>query len=152
MRAIRQGDQTRRLVLIALMMGMVGFLLAYAPIASNAGTAYGNWGGYSVGGVSYQNRAWITTSAGSAGARTDVKPTSGCAPAGYMGVRARLFTSGGSLVQESSIAYNSGCASLMTAPSNRSASGTWYSYGVTWGFNGSGYNAYYTFISPNQSS
>lgn len=151
-RAFRQADASRRLVLLAVLMGLVGFLLAYSPMSSDAGTAYGSWGGYSVGGRDYQNRAWVSTSTGSAGARTDVRPTSGCAPSGYMGARARLFNSGGSLIQESSIVYNSVCANSMTVPTNRSASGTWYSYGITWGFNGSGYNSFYTFVSPNQSS
>jgi hypothetical protein len=35
---------------------------------------------------------------------------------------------------------------------DRYTSGTWYSYGVSLGWNGSGYTSFYTYQSPNQNS
>ena len=140
-------------VLAALLV--VGFLVGFTPAAAIAGTASSPVGTYTVFGYGYQNQAVIVTlasSSGSASARTNVSPQSGCAPAGYMGARARLFNSAGSLVQESSTQYNSGCSTGLIIPTNRTGHGTWYSYGVTYGYNGGGYSPYYTFQSPNQTS
>lgn len=147
----RSGDR-HQLVILAVLMAILGFAIAYFPAVSHAGTATSNWGYFTVAGKQYRNQATIITSPGNASARTYVGPTGACAPSGHMGYRARLYNSGGTLVQQSSIGYNSICAAGFSGPTNRNASGAWYSYGVTWGWNGSGYNAFFTFKSPNQNS
>ncbi len=138
-------------MLVALIMAMFGFATAYAPVAANAGTASSSYGYYTDGGVSYRNQATISTSAGKAVAGTTVWATSGSVPGGWIGLRARLF-SGSTLIQEGGTQYNGGSATSIGTGTTRYSSGTWKSYGVTYGWNGSGYNAHYTFQSPNQTS
>lgn len=95
----------------------------------------------------------ITTTVGKATASTTVGTRNGSsAPGGWMGFRARLFSSGGSLIQESVTQYNGGPSFQASIGTSRNAGGSWYSYGVTYGWNGSGYNAHFTFTSPNQTS
>lgn len=133
-------------------VAIAGFLIGYAPVAASAGDASSSWGYYTINGVQYRNQATISTVSGRASAWTNVGTTSGCASSGWMGLRARLFNSAGSLIQESTIAYNSGCTSLMDRVTTRYAGGAWFSYGVTWGWTGSSYSPSYTYQSPNQSS
>ena len=142
---------SKRRVLVGLLLA--GFLLGATPLAAQAGQAVSSWGYFTVNGVAYKNQATISTSSGSAGAYTLLaKAGSGCIPSGWGGARARLFNSGNTLVRQSTIQYNSGCTVAFDVVTSRTGSGTWYSYGVTWGWNGSAYNPYYTFKSPNQSS
>lgn len=145
-----QPTRTRGRVLAGLLV--TGFLIGLAPAAAQAGQASSSWGYFTVNGVSYKNQATISTSTGSAGAYTFLGRTSGCIPSGWGGARARLFNSANTLIQESSILYNSGCVIGFDRVTSRSGGGTWYSYGVTWGWNGSSYSPSYTFKSPNQNS
>lgn len=143
----------RRLAIAATVMVAIGFGATIAPTVASAGSASSGTGYYSDNGKGYYNRAEMNTSAGKAWAVTVVgtsngQPTNG----GWMGARARLFSSNGALVQESNTVYNGGSSTLLSVPTTRYANGSWYSYGVTYGWNGSGYNAHYTFQSPNQSS
>lgn len=146
--------RSRRKVLAAVLLS--GVLVGIAAAPATAGTAYGSWGGYSAGGVSYQNRAYIYTTSGQARAYTQAGPTSTTVASGWVGARGRLFTSGGALSCEgvndySTISLTAG-ATWSGLSCLRSATGAWYSYGVSLGWNGSGYNSVYTFLSPNQNS
>lgn len=152
MKAKRRERRTADLRALFTGLLLTGFVIGLAPAAAQAGTATSATGSFSVNGISYRNQAQISTSPGSAGAFTILFRSSGCIPSGWGGARARLFNSANSLVQESTIGYNSGCVTGFDRVTTRSASGTWNSYGVTWGWNGSGYSPVYTFRSPNQSS
>jgi len=70
--------------------------------------------------------------------------------------RGRLFTGSGALSCEGTNEYSSqslGPGSFWNGTScTRGGSGTWYSYGVSLTWNGSGYNSTYTFQSPSQNS
>jgi len=144
---------------VAIGAALAGLILGLSAGPALAGTAYSSWGYFSVAGTSYRNMAYVyadTTGSGSAKASTDAGPTSGTVGSGWVGARGRLFTSGGSLSCEGSNTYNS--SSLTTSQVVTGAScwryshGAWYSYGVALGWNGSGYNSVYTFVSPNQNS
>ena len=119
--------------------------------AAEAGTAYSSDGYFTVAGNQYINVAYIHTSTGSAVATTSTGFSNGATPTGYAGSRGRLFTSGGSLWCEGSNTYNSSAFAAGYSCNSRT-SGSWYSYGVSLGWNGSGYNSYYTYQSPNQNS
>lgn len=137
---------------------LAGALIS-APLAATAGTATSAESAYSVGGRGYNNQAKIVTNttgsagAGTALAYTSVSTQTGSVPAGYMGARARMFNSSGTLLQQSGITYNSANnVSYMSVNTYRSGHGVRQSWGVTWGWNGSSYGAFYTFKSPFQNS
>ncbi len=153
MKVFNEVRAPRRLAIAAAVMVAVGFGATVAPAVASAGTATSSTGYYTDNGRGYFNRAEISTSVGRAIASSIVGTSNGQgAPGGWMGARARLFSSNGALVQESSTSYSGANAYQLSIPTSRNAGGTWYSYGVTYGWNGSGYNAHYTFQSPNQNS
>jgi hypothetical protein len=123
---------------------------------SIAAVAYSSVGQYTVGSYTYRNYATVNTNPGIANAITDTAPWGFTAPSGWVGARGRLFTSGGALSCEGTNQYKSGSTPSGTyfgaASCSRLTSGTWYSYGVSLGWNGSGYQSFYTFLSPNQNS
>jgi hypothetical protein len=128
-------------------------LLGSAAGSANAGIADSANGYYTVAGHQYVNTAIIDTGSDIAIAITDTSWSAGGTPTGDAGSRGRLFTSGGSLSCEGSNTYNSSTGSLAVGYScDRYTSGTWYSYGVSLGWNGSGYTSFYTYQSPNQNS
>lgn len=109
-------------------------------------------------GKTYQNRATIVTvtSTHKATASTSTGPSGFHAPAGWVSSRGRLFTSGGALSCEGVNEYNDSQLENGTVvvgySCTHTGTGTWYSYGVSQAWNGSGYTAFYTFKSPNQNS
>lgn len=111
---------------------------------------------YSLNGINYYNNAYLTyTSGGPAFAGTAAGPTNTSAPAGWIGVNDRLFTSSGSMICESGFKYSSSSTPVNVVFSALSCSrkpGTWQSYGVSRAWNGSSYNSYYTFKSPYYSN
>lgn len=134
----------------------IGFLTAFtvslgatSAVAGSASSAYGY---YSVGGYSYRNQATIVTGTGNDYAYTNLRSTSGNVPPGWFGTLSRGWTTAGALTCSSGYTYNSTWSSGQSracAFSGYSGS-AYYSYGVTKGWNGSSYNAYYTFKSPLQ--
>lgn len=153
MKVSKKAESPRRLTVAAAVMVAIGFGATIAPAAASAGSASSSNGYYSDNGRGYYNRAEMNTSAGKAWAVTVVGPSNGQGvPGGWMGARARLFSSNGALVQESNTVYNGQNSTLLSVPTTRYANGSWYSYGVTYGWNGNGYNPHYTFQSPNQTS
>jgi hypothetical protein len=140
-------------VSIGTRLGLGAFLLAgfVTAGAGAASAADGQTSAFTVAGYSYNAHAGITSNATNAVAVTDVNhATSGNVPAGYIGANARMFTSGGTEVGESGFKYTTTAASGIGVPYLHGPSGTYYSYGVASGYNGNGYNNYYTFKSPNQ--
>jgi hypothetical protein len=155
--------QTRRRVAILLSTVFLASLawafsstaaVASSSVQDNAvtGNAASAVGYYSAGGRSYQNWSVVRTSSFKADATTLTAFTSGLTTAGYAGSRGRLFTSGGSLSCEGVNSYNTQDLAAVGYSCIRKTSGAWYSYGVSYAWNGSGYNAFYTFKSPNQNS
>ena len=70
-----------------------------------------------------------------------------------MGARARMFNSSGTLLQESAIKYNAvNNTSYMSVLTSKTGHGVRQSWGVTWGWKGSSYGAFYTYKSPYQNS
>jgi hypothetical protein len=122
---------------------------------AEASTVYGQYGYYGpYAGKSYNNRSyvlWYTTGYRYIQARSEANSRSGTVPAGWIGVLPRLYKSNGSLCkQPSDYSYTSTPAVGFDVPtSGDCGSGTYYSYGVTKAWNGNGYNAVYTFVSPN---
>jgi hypothetical protein len=74
-------------------------------------------------------------------------------PAGYMGVLCRLYNSSNALQKQAGYFYNdSSCSGIgyNTGPPYTGAHGAYYSYGVSRGYNGNGYDSYYAYKSPFQ--
>ena len=67
-----------------------------------------------------------------------------------MGAYARLYRNDGSLVWDSGTYYNSGPAFSYSVPASYfyDLGWTFYSKGLTYAYNGNGYNTYSTFQSP----
>jgi hypothetical protein len=131
----------------------VSMLISGVSTSALAGNAFSSYGYYTVGSTTYENQAEIATWTGpNATAWTQTQKSGGGTPNGWAGSRGRLFTSGGSLSCEGTNRYNSGGAYAFGQSCVRSSSGSWYSYGVSLGWNGSGYTSFYTFKSPNQNS
>lgn len=135
---------------------VTAFVVAALPGVAAAGVAVSSWGYFTTNGVQYRNKAEVVTSTGQAHATAWVGPRYQSVGSGWVGARGRLFTSGGALSCEGTTTYNG--SSLSSGSSHiawsciRSQGGTWYGYGVTYGWNGSSYNPVYTFKSPNQNS
>lgn len=122
-------------------------------VPASAGYAQSIFGTYGpILGYSYKNQADMFTNATVAEADTGVYVTSGGnAPTGYMGAQARLYLSNGSLCRQSVFEYNTSASSgILASIQTPCGNGTYYSYGGSQAYNGSGYSGYYTFKSPNQ--
>lgn len=135
-----------RLLAIGVATTLAAFGAGAAAVPAYAGVASGNVGFYTVAGNQYRNYATIVTSTNSARASTNTGPDNFTAPAGWVGSRGRLFTSGGALSCEGGNVYSSTSMvkyQYLTGTScTRSYGGTWYSYGVSLGWNGSGYQSF----------
>lgn len=127
---------------------------ALLAVAASAGSVSGSWAAYGPqAGYSYYNYNGVTTNgtSGPVSAIATAQNQSGSnAPAGYMGVYARLFRDDGSLVWDAGNHYNSGPAVSITIPASYfyNLNWTYYSKGLTYAYNGNGYNTYSTFQSP----
>lgn len=128
--------------------------LTFAGIgAAQAGSASSSVSALSANGKSYTAQAVVYTNTGSAWAYSRINSSSGNVASGWMGANGRLFNSAGSLVKEGGFTYNSGAASGLSIPSGTLyRSGSYYSYGVVKVWNGSSYNAHYTYKSPQQNA
>lgn len=142
--------KNRKIAMCAFML--VIFLVSGALVAF-ATTLYSSWRYYGpVNGFSYQNRAFVSSDyPNGVYAVAQVKPQSGgSAPAGYMGARARLYNGSGSLVNATSWYYtNSVSWGLDVYGDDVYTTDSYYSYGQSKAYNGSGYNTYDTYQSPN---
>ena len=154
---VLQGVTSRKRRLLSLVLigsVAVGALVgggAVAAFAVNSQTGY-----FTVAGIQYSNYATLgvsTSGGGAASGATWTQFASGCTSTGYAGSRARLFdASTGALVyQDPTIRYNSSCSSALSSVV-QTGHRAWYSYGVSWGWNGSGYSAYYTYQTIAQNS
>lgn len=148
----------RRLAAVLVATLLASFFVGFGAQAASAGVQSSDWGYFTVSGNAYRNYAVIITSTGSARASTNTGPQSGdTLPGGYVGSRGRLMIDGGTTLScEGSNTYNSSSisyATMLTGVScTRTTSGAWYSWGVSLGWNGSGYNSMYTFKTVSQNS
>ncbi|MEE4540353.1 ATP-dependent Lon protease [Streptomyces sp. V4-01] len=119
---------------------------------ASAATASSSWGAYGpVHGYRYENLAAVTTTSSRVYAVTEAyNAGSGNVPTGYIGVLARLYK-GSALCASNGYTYNTAPMPGWSIPTqgNGCGSGTYHSYGVSQAFNGSSYNAFYTFVSPS---
>ena len=130
-----------------------GLLIGAGSQAAFAGYAQSAYGYFTSGNQQYMNYAYISTSDKSSVAVTSTQFSGGGTQAGWAGSRGRLFTSSGALRCESTNQYNGAYNTPALGYScNPQTTGSWYSYGVSLGWNGSGYQTFYTFQSPNQNS
>ena len=120
------------------------------PLPAFAAVAQSSVGAATAGGYNYRNYAEIDS--GVHYARTFGGPSNFTVPVGWIGARGRIFSSGGALLCEGATQYNSssfGPGAYWSGNScTRSASGAYYSYGVTRFWNGGSYNDFYTYTSP----
>lgn len=135
---------------------IVGIILGVSTMSVLAGVAEGAWGYYGpVQGYSYKNiaRVYVSETSGWTYAQSYVeKDGSGIIPTGYMGAQARLYKND-ALEKTAALVYNTAdvtSLSSATTASYQGGAGTYYSKGITLAFNGSGYDTYTTFQSPNQ--
>ncbi len=147
-----------------LMAALVSFALTFtgtvgAGIAS-AGQATSAFGYYSDNGVNYKNQSIINTNHSDnhqAYAVTLAYVTAGTAPSGWVGALPRRTNSSGSVVCTGTWAYSSSSMNSGNYPLNPSGCfinnhSAYGSDGQTKAFNGSSYNTYGAFTSPNQNS
>lgn len=133
------------LFLVSVLLG-VSASVVYAAVKSN-------WKNYGpINTYSYRNQAsaginnWNEVYASTWVENTDSENV----PAGYMGNKARLYSSSGSLLEQSVWDYNDDpCGGFSQIAPTRSQSGTYYSKGQTKAYTGNGYNTYDTYQSPN---
>lgn len=130
---------------------LIGICLGLGTCAVYASSADSSWGYYGPFlGYSYQNQARVSDDQGFVDASTYVQPSSGSVPTGYMGCQARLFKDD-ALYDTTTMHYNDSPMYTMRyyTQNRNTASGIYYSYGITAAYNGNGYSNYYTFKSPS---
>lgn len=127
-------------LLMAVIMVLSCGVTAFANIYSDW-TTTGTINGYK-----YKYRAEAIFGSNYVYGVTRVQTTNGAkAPGGYMGVKSYLFTSSGDLVKFAGINYNSvALSSYYITTDNSYSSGTYYSQGLVYLYNGSGYSVYNT--------
>jgi len=152
----RTTTRKRRLIVVLASAFLVGSSVGgVATAAVAAGYAFSNNGYYTVAGRQYVNYAFLDAQTNPyAYAQTRTGPYSpSSSPTGYVGSRGRLFIqSTGAMSCEGTTSYSN---TSLTYPSNwsnqsctRYSHGSWYSYGVSYSWNGNGYNPWYTFRTP----
>jgi len=144
----------------AAVLALVGtFAIAYAGGAA-AGSASSAIGITSViNGQKFENQAVVNvTPSTDKGYGTAKVRGRSSVPAGNMGARARLYTSAGALVKQSSVVYTTSTYSantwfsVNTATANLTNGTKYYSQGTSYHWNGSSYVTYTTFKSPTATS
>ena len=145
----------RRLI-AATLVASAAFVTGATTGVAYAGSAYSATGYFSIAGRNYSNDAGIHTNHVNnhrAHASTGIDHSGGNLPSGYMGALPMRRNSSGALLCQGTYYYNDGPASGISNVgcfiNNHS---TYSSKGATRAWNGSGYNSYWTFLSPNQNS
>lgn len=148
---LKRNGKLLRTVIIGMIAGLA---LTVSATPAFAGRAVSPWATYGPHlGISYRNNSEVVTTASAAAAGTRVETTtSGPAPAGYMGVQAKLFKDG-ALCGQATLFYNSTPVTTISSgisPPGGCGPGTYYSQGLSQAYNGNGYTTYQTLRSPNQ--
>ncbi|MFS0728351.1 hypothetical protein [Paenibacillus sp. 1P07SE] len=137
--------------LITTLVAGIIFGASMTPVfAAIANSNYGYYGPHN--GYSYRNQAQVETGTYLLGLTRALTQDNSYAPAGYIGVRARLYKDS-QLCYSTNMVYNHVAAQGYNATtqiySDGCGSGTYHSRGESAAFNGTGYNVYNTFITPN---
>jgi hypothetical protein len=149
----RHGQRSKVISRAIILTAASGLLVGLGAQAAFAGYAQSAYGYFTSGSQQYMNYAYISTSNQTATAVTSTQFSGGGTQIGWAGSRGRLFTSSGALRCESTNQYNGEYNYPAFGYScNPGTSGAWYGYGVSLGWNGGGYQSFYTFQSPNQNS
>jgi hypothetical protein len=142
----------RNAIRATIAAAIIGVAIGAGPGAAfaDAASGWGYFGPYA--GYSYKNQSLIYNSLSThvTASTTTANQGSGNVPGGYMGADARLFTSTGALKAESGYRFTSGAANSTTVPVQYTVHGTYYSYGVSAVYNGSGNSYVYAYQSPSQ--
>ena len=139
-------------VVLIFIFGAISSFAAFSALAysySQSSNLY-----FSNNGYYYYNYAMITVDSDYATGNSAIDVQgSGTVPTGYIGAQGRLYSSSGTLMQVGSTYYNSVAASGLSSGTGRCYStGTFYSKGITYAYNGNGYTTYWTNQSPNLSN
>lgn len=139
----------RRCALVGLLLGLL-LGSASAVVAASVHSSYKFYGPHS--GYEYKNRSSLYDNP-NAYSSVDVT-NGGNAPAGWYGIKPRLFTANGTLCQAADWWYSpnpSAGASVNTYPTQLCGSGNYYSHGKTsaWLKASSTYTEYLTYQTPN---
>ncbi len=127
---------------------------AGAAIASSVSSSISYYG--PVAGYNYENQAFLYNegNSGSWGAVSVATQHGTSAPAGYMGYDVLVYTSSGSLCLAGTWQYNGTPAAGIAGPGPSGiqadcGAGNYFTQGQTEAWNGSAYQAYYTYDTPN---
>jgi len=133
--------------------GMLGLFLAAAVVSGGAtvvqaATSSSSVGYHTSGGVQYFNRADVDNTNKRA-ATTTGRADNAVMASGRAGSQGRLFLSSGTLCTQGAMTYNNGGTFAQGRTSTTCGPQAHYSYGVSNSWNGSGYDAWYTYRSPS---
>ncbi|AOY76164.1 hypothetical protein [Clostridium formicaceticum] len=131
---------------------LIALIFSASITAVFATVAEGEKKDLTVNGTSYWNQSYIQLWGSKIVARSKVSLKSGSSlPVGYLGVLSRMYKDDGVLkTANAEWEYNSSPAFSYDVPTTYiSDSGTYYSYGLTRIFNGSGYTQHTTNRSPS---
>lgn len=132
---------------IALACFVVGALGALAPSAASAAYSFSSEGHYTAAGWTWTNQALVQT-VNSSFVQANTQTYTSTSQTGISGSRGRLFTGyapSGPMSCEGNNVFNSGNAFASAWSCNRYSSNSWWSWGVSLAWTGSGYQSFYTF-------
>lgn len=146
----RTASRSRRMVRVTAVALLAGGLLGFIATTALAATVTSTVGYYTVAGRQNRNFARLDYYTPGGTAYTFTGPKSPVtAPVGYVGSRGRLFLDSGQMSCEGTNTYNNSSITYTTMwigySCDRFTHGTWYSYGVSYSWNGSGYSPWYSF-------
>lgn len=153
-----RSSSTRRCAAVAFITGTVLGASIAAVATASASAAYGTVGTYTTNGINYENQSGVAAPENGYkgyGYSEAATVSGGDVATGWIGVLPRLYLSNGDICAErSDYTYtNTSAASLATGVyGSCGTTYAYYSYGVTKAWNGNGYNAYFTFRTPNVTS
>lgn len=130
---------------------LIGLLFAASLSMANAASSSSPWLYYSCYSKNYCNISTIVVSPSGASAISQANCTSGKVPPGYIGVCPRLYNGNDQLCQSVDWQYNSTTTKVKQVSTGEHTVGgqSYYSFGMTRAYNGSGYKTYYTYKSPS---
>ena len=141
----------KTLLRVSLAAFVVSLLCASAPLAANAVTSWGLTSAPpTILGYSHTARSGVNHTTSNLIGMTEIT-SSPAAPAGWMGVNCRIFqSSNDALKVDTGYAFTTSAYGSYTKFCYFGSHGTYYSWGVTALYNGSGNTYTYTYRSPDR--
>lgn len=128
---------------------VLGSVLGSGAAAAHAAFYSSSVGQFTGAGRTYNTQAVLNTDSSPDLASTFVSVQGGPAPAGWLGSQARTFLENGAFCGEGSFYYSSSATSTTSSNLGMGCGAQrYFSWGVTKGWNGNGYNTVYTFRTP----